>query len=206
MNKKTAIIAFGFLLVFGALIYFFTLEKEVDEKEDTEPEIIEEDPTKAATSASITVTPLIMEISSTAFDNDTAIPSMYSCDGDDNNPPLTITNTPPEAKSLALIVDDPDAPAGTWVHWTLFNIDPTTTEISENSVPENSVQGLTSFNSQGYGGPCPPSGTHRYFFKIYALDTMLDLDETAKAIDIEQAMEGHIIDKAEFFGTYTHQE
>ncbi|MFH1533967.1 MAG: YbhB/YbcL family Raf kinase inhibitor-like protein [Nitrospirota bacterium] len=146
-----------------------------------------------------------MEISSKAFNHNENIPAKYTCDGEGINPPLTIIGTPQDAKSLALIVDDPDAPSGTWVHWTVFNIDQSTQEIPENSIPQGATEGLTSSNSQEYGGPCPPSGTHRYFFKIYALDTTIDLDETAKPYDIEQAMEGHILDQAEFIGLYSRE-
>lgn len=98
-------------------------------------------------------------------------------------------------------MDDPDAPAGTWIHWTVWNIPPTTTNIMENSKPEG-VEGVTSFGEPGYGGPCPPSGTHHYFFKLYALDTTLDLPSAAKKEDLEKAIEGHILDKTELIGLY----
>lgn len=151
------------------------------------------------------ITSITMEITSSRFNHNENIPALYTCDDADINPPLIISGTSEEAKSLVLIVDDPDAPAGTWVHWTVFNIDPKTTEISENTVPQGSIEGLTSFNSPGYGGPCPPSGTHRYVFKIYALDETLDLDETAKSYDIEQVMEGYILDQAELIGLYSRE-
>ena len=149
------------------------------------------------------ITSANMEISSTQFTNNGKFPVKYTCDGQDINPPLAFSGTPEEMQSLVLIVDDPDAPSGTWVHWTVFNIDPKTTEIKENSVPQKAIEGLTSYDTQGYKGPCPPSGTHRYFFKIYALDTILELDKTAKFSDIEQKMEGHILDQAEIIGLYT---
>ncbi|RLF04972.1 MAG: YbhB/YbcL family Raf kinase inhibitor-like protein, partial [Thermoprotei archaeon] len=98
-----------------------------------------------------------------------------------------------------------DAPMGTWVHWTVWNIDPKTVEIPENSVPEGAVEGITDFGKPGYGGPCPPSGTHRYFFKLYALDTTLDLGSDATKSDIEKAMEGHILEKAELIGRYSRE-
>jgi Raf kinase inhibitor-like YbhB/YbcL family protein len=116
-----------------------------------------------------------IKISSTAFTQNGSIPSKYTCDGSDVNPPLMFENVPPEAKSLALIVDDPDAPAGTWVHWVVWNIDPAVKEIKENSLPPGAQQGISDFRKRGYGGPCPPGGTHRYFFKLYALDTTLTL-------------------------------
>ncbi len=146
-----------------------------------------------------------MKLESPIFENNGNIPSKYTCDGGNVNPPLEIREVPENAKSLVLIVDDPDAPMGTWVHWTVWNISPKTTEISENSVPEGAVEGITDFGKPGYGGPCPPSGTHRYFFKLYALNTTLDLDSSAKAKDIEKAMEGHILDKAELIGLYSRQ-
>src|SRR3989338_10824520 len=117
----------------------------------------------------------MMNITSSAFKEGESMPAIYTCEGRNINPPLRFGNVPSTAVSLALIVDDPDAPMGTWVHWTMWNIDPAITEIGENSVPAGAVQGLTSSNKNAYGGPCPPSGTHRYFFKLYALDTLLDL-------------------------------
>jgi len=101
-----------------------------------------------------------------------------------------------------LIVDDPDAPMKTWVHWTIWNIDAKTTQILQNSCPKGAVEGITSFGRTGYGGPCPPSGTHRYFFKLFALDKMLDLSPNSYARDIESTIEGHIIRKAELIGLY----
>ena len=164
-------------------------------------------PTKKATFALAslpTSTPIRagMEISSPAFENNHAIPKIYTCDGKNINPSLLFSNIPQRAKNLALIVDDPDAPAGTWVHWIVFNIPTTTKEIAENSVPAGSTLGITSFGKPGYGGPCPPSGTHRYFFKLYALDTIIDASrKTTKAI-LEAEIQGHIIDQAETIGLY----
>ncbi len=147
-----------------------------------------------------------MNLSSNAFTNNGTVPVAYTCDGQNVNPPLQISGTPETAKSLVLIVDDPDAPRGTWVHWTVWNIDPKTTEIPANSVPAGSVQGLTDFGNNKWGGPCPPSGTHRYFFKIYALDVTLDLPVSAKKIDLESAMQGHVLDKAELIGLFQRQK
>jgi hypothetical protein len=120
----------------------------------------------------------------------------------DVNPPLMVENIPPKAKSLALIVDDPDAPRGTWVHWVLWNVDPGTREIKEQSIPTGATQGMNDFGNRDYGGPCPPSGTHRYFFKLYALDTALTLGPDANKAALEAAMKGHILDKAELIGLY----
>jgi Raf kinase inhibitor-like YbhB/YbcL family protein len=143
-----------------------------------------------------------MKISSPAFAANAKIPAEYTCDGQDKNPPLEIEGVPSNAKSLAIIVDDPDAPAGTWVHWVLWNVDTATRKIETGSVPKGAKQGVNDFKKNGYGGPCPPSGSHRYFFKLYALDTGLDLPgKTAKA-DLERAMKGHVIAQAETIGRY----
>ncbi len=143
-----------------------------------------------------------MEITSPVFTNNQSIPNKYTCEGDGVNPPLEFKNVPKEAASLALIVDDPDAPSGTWVHWTLWNIDPTTTAILENSIPFKAIAGQTSSGQNVYGGPCPPSGTHRYFFKLYALDAKLSLSSFSLKEDLEKAMAGHMISQAELVGLY----
>ena len=138
-------------------------------------------------------------VTSTAFENNGAIPSKYTCDGDDVNPPLDIGGLPGGTKSLVLIVDDPDAPRGTWDHWVVWNIAPTE-RIEENSVP--GVEGLNDFQRHSYGGPCPPSGTHRYFFKVYALDVQLNLGAESRKRDVEKAMEGHALATGELVGRY----
>ena len=143
-----------------------------------------------------------LKLSSQAFNPSALIPAKYTCDGQDVNPPLLIENIPAETKSLALIVDDPDAPAGTWVHWVVWNISPATSEIKEHSLPSGAQEGMTDFRRRGYGGPCPPSGTHRYFFKLYALDTMLSLSPNATKAALESAMKGHILAQAELMGLY----
>ncbi len=147
-----------------------------------------------------------MKISSPAFQDNGMIPSKYTCNGANANPELMIAGVPAGAKSLALIVDDPDAPAKVWVHWLVFNIDPKTARIGENSVPQNAVQGTTDFKATGYGGPCPPSGTHRYFFKLYALDTTLSLGSSATKKDVEAAMQDHIMAQATLTGLYRQQK
>ncbi len=146
-----------------------------------------------------------MKISSPAFRNNTAIPRSYTCDGNDANPPIVVDNVPSSAKSLALIVDDPDAPRGTWVHWVLWNIDPATRTIPENSIPRGAREGMNDFRKQHYGGPCPPSGTHRYFFKLYALDTTLDLAKTTTAKGLESAIQNHILAQDTMVGLYSRQ-
>jgi len=142
-----------------------------------------------------------MKISSSAFQNDSSIPLVYTCDGSNINPPLTFSDVPTEAKSLALIMDDPDAPVGVWDHWIVWNIPPDTKEIKEGSEPSG-LQGMTSFKKLGYGGPCPPDREHRYFFKLYALDAMLDLPEGSAKREVEAAMQGRIIAEAELIGKY----
>jgi|TARA_Y100000031_G_C8197171_1_gene374284 hypothetical protein len=143
-----------------------------------------------------------MNLKSPEFTNNSSIPKKFTCQGDDINPLLRIEGVPEEAKSLALIVDDPDAPMGMWVHWVLYNI-PIVDKIDEDSIPGK--QGINDFRREDYGGPCPPSGTHRYFFKIYALDTELGLKDGVNKKDLEKAMEGHILDKAELIGLYKKQ-
>ncbi|MFA6254589.1 MAG: YbhB/YbcL family Raf kinase inhibitor-like protein [Patescibacteria group bacterium] len=146
-----------------------------------------------------------MKLNSPAFKNNEAIPVQYTCDGQDINPPLEISDMPEDTKSLVLIVDDPDAAAGDWVHWLVWNIKPQTKEITENSVPSGAVEGTTSFGQPGYGGPCPPKGTHRYFFKLYALDTDLNLDQNADKQQLEIVIKDHIINQTELIGLYTRR-
>jgi len=143
-----------------------------------------------------------LTITSPAFESNKSIPSKYTCDGDDVNPTLNIKGTPEETKSLVLIVDDPDAPMGTWDHWIVWNIPPTN-KIEENSVP--GTEGLNDFRKHSYGGPCPPSGTHRYFFKVYALNTKLDLNANSRKKDIEKAMKDHILARGELVGRYSRR-
>jgi Raf kinase inhibitor-like YbhB/YbcL family protein len=144
----------------------------------------------------------MMKISSAAFENNSLMPSKYTCEGQGKNPPLEFRDVPGGTESLVLIVEDPDAHIKTWIHWTIWNIDPGTTHIPENSCPEGAVEGITSFGNTGYGGPCPPSGIHRYFFKLFALDKILDLSPDSYVSDIESTIEGHIIQKTELIGLY----
>ncbi|NGX58600.1 MAG: putative lipoprotein LppC [Chlamydiae bacterium] len=141
-------------------------------------------------------------LQSPAFVHEQQIPAKYTCQGKDVNPPLLIKGVPPDTKSLVLIMDDPDAPMGTWDHWVIWNIS-STEEISENSVPSDAVQGKNSWGRNEYGGPCPPSGTHRYFFKLYALDTQLDISPNSTKKDVETEIEGHILGKTVLMGTYS---
>ncbi|WP_282000698.1 YbhB/YbcL family Raf kinase inhibitor-like protein [Geotalea uraniireducens] len=140
-------------------------------------------------------------VTSPVFTGGGAIPAAYTCDGNDHNPPLHFSGVPKAARSLALIVDDPDAPAGTWVHWVVWNISPEGM-IGENSVPAGATEGRNSWQRNRYGGPCPPSGTHRYYFKLYALDTIFALGPTTTAAELERVMAGHVIGRGELMGTY----
>lgn len=149
-----------------------------------------------------------IELVSSAFSNMKPIPVKYTCDGQDVSPPLKWSGIPQNAKSIVLIVDDPDAPKGTWVHWVLYDIPPGVDSLSENqprtdTLSSGAKQGLTDFKRIGYGGPCPPSGTHRYFFKIYALDTILNLSAGKTKKEIENAIKDHIISQGELVGTYS---
>ena len=142
-----------------------------------------------------------MQILSSAFKENDFIPSKYTCDGNDVSPPLEFINVPKEAKSLALIMDDPDAPMGTFVHWVVWNILSSTKKISEGE-ELTFPQGKTDFGKLGYGGPCPPSKIHRYFFKLYALNTILNIRPGSTKQELEKAMKGHIIEVAQLIGRY----
>lgn len=189
MNKKHIIYIVGSVVVLIIVLGFLILTKAQPPKKQIE---------KASQGK--------MKITSQAFSNNSYIPKKYTCDGENINPPLSINEIPANTKSLVLIVDDPDAPMGTWVHWVVFNIDPPpaggTKEIAENSVPQGATLGKNDFGKLEYGGLCPPSGTHRYFFKIYALDTLLDLASGAAKAEVEKAMKGHILDQGKLIGLY----
>ena len=150
------------------------------------------------------------ELTSTAFAAGEPIPQKYTCDGQDISPPLQWSDPPQGTQSLALICDDPDAPIGTWVHWVLFNLPVESRSLPE-AVPsdadlsDGSRHGENGWRRPGYGGPCPPSGTHRYFFKLYALDAVLDLEAGASKKQVLQAMEGHILAQAELMGVYSRK-
>jgi Raf kinase inhibitor-like YbhB/YbcL family protein len=146
-----------------------------------------------------------MKITSSVFNQGETIPSKYTCDRENINPPLEISDVPSNAQSLALIMDDPDAPAGTFTHWIVWNVNPDVKVIKENGIPEGGEEGMSGFGKKGYGGPCPHSGTHRYFFRIYALDTKLDLSSDTDKAGLEKAMENHILTQAELFGLYTRK-
>ncbi|MBI3573506.1 YbhB/YbcL family Raf kinase inhibitor-like protein [Candidatus Kaiserbacteria bacterium] len=150
-----------------------------------------------------------MRLSSTAFEENAAIPASYTCDGANVNPPLSISGVPSGAKSLVLILDDPDIPqaakdalhAEAFDHWVVFNIPPETTELLQNMKP-GGTEGDNTAGTLGYTGPCPPDREHRYFFKLYALDAKLTLPSGALRQDVEQAMDGHVIESAELVARY----
>ncbi len=148
-----------------------------------------------------------IKFTSSAFEEGGLIPPKYTCDGSDISPPLQWGRVPEGTKSIALISDDPDAPVGTWVHWVLYNLPADTNGLEENIPPEavlsnGARQGITDFGRVGYGGPCPPSGTHRYLFKLYALDIVLELESGATKSELLKAMKGHILDEGQLMGKY----
>ena len=148
-----------------------------------------------------------IKLTSTAFKEGQAIPRTYTCDGVNVSPPLEWNGVPKTAKNVAIIADDPDAPAGTWVHWVLYNLPAENIGVVENmpateNLAAGGFQGKNDFEKIGYGGPCPPSGTHRYFFKIYALDSELPLKAGATKAELMKAMEGHVVLQGQLMGTY----
>lgn len=160
--------------------------------------------------ATLTVSSTGFTLTSSAFAYGASIPARYTCDGEDISPPLQWSAPPAATQSFALIMDDPDAPAGTWVHWVLYNLPAESRSLPESipaeaQLPDGSRHGKNSWRRPGYGGPCPPGGTHRYFFKLYALDTLLTLDGDVTEEHLLQAMEGHILAQAELMGTYKRQ-
>jgi Raf kinase inhibitor-like YbhB/YbcL family protein len=151
-----------------------------------------------------------MKLTSTAFSEGGMIPAQYTCNGPDVSPPLNWEDVPEETKSLALIADDPDAPVGTWVHWVLYNLPADTHELQEDLpktkvLPNGAMQGTNDFRKIGYNGPCPPGGTHRYFFKLYALDELVDLNPGARKKDLLDAMKGHILAECQIMGKFSRR-
>jgi Raf kinase inhibitor-like YbhB/YbcL family protein len=151
-----------------------------------------------------------LTLTSTAFVHEGKIPSQYTCDGVDISPQLAWSNVPDSVKSFVLICDDPDAPVGDWVHWVMYNIPAETREIKEKisndaKLPNGALHGINDFRKFGYGGPCPPGGTHRYFFKLYALDTVLNMSGKLTKQNLLDAIKGHILDQAILMGKYTRK-
>ncbi len=145
-----------------------------------------------------------LKISSPDFDDNKSIPIQFTCEGEDFAPTLTWQNVPNNTESFTLIMDDPDAPRGTWVHWLVFNMPANSRQLST-EIPEGAIEGVNTWGNSSYGGPCPPTGTHRYFFKLYALDTTLMLTKQATKQDLESAMEGHILEQTQMIGLYKKQ-
>lgn len=142
-------------------------------------------------------------VTTDAFTHQGFIPSRFTCEGENINPPIEISNIPEETKSIAIIMEDPDAPHGTFDHWVAWNIKPNT-KITEGNVP--GVSGTNSFGKKGYGGPCPPAGRHRYYIKVYALDTTLDLPESSGKKQLQAAIKGHVLGHGELMGHYEKQK
>jgi Raf kinase inhibitor-like YbhB/YbcL family protein len=156
-----------------------------------------------ALARSTTAAPTI-HLSSSAFSSGEKIPPRFTCKGANVNPPLDFHGIPPGTKSLALVIEDPDAPSGLFTHWLVWNISPATAQIVEKSVPSGAAQGTNDFGKTGYGAPCPPSGTHRYFFRVIALDRTLDLQTSAKRAEFDKAIAGHVLARGELMGRFSH--
>lgn len=165
-------------------------------------------PAPAPTPATPTQPKVEIKVTISAFKEGESIPRQYTCDGVNISPPLEWGGVPKNAKTIAIIADDPDAPAGTWTHWVLYNLPADKIGLIENTPASETLtgggmQGQNDFRKIGYGGPCPPSGTHRYFFKLYALDSELPLKPGATRVDLEKAMEGHIVAEGQLMGKYS---
>ena len=145
-----------------------------------------------------------INVSSAAFQAGGTIPARFTCKGANLNPPLQFQGIPKAAKSLVLIVDDPDAPGGLFTHWLIWNIDPGTTQLREKSVPVGAIEGTNDFGKRGYGGPCPPSGTHRYYFRVFALDQKMDLKSGAKRSAVDRALKDHVLARGELMARFSH--
>ena len=151
-----------------------------------------------------------LKINSSAFEEGGMIPEEYTCDGDNVSPELSWSGAPPETKSFALICDDPDAPAGEWVHWVIYNIPSSEKELHEGisadkKLYNGTMQGINDFREYGYGGPCPPGGTHSYYFKLYALDTTFDIQKDVSKEVLLDAMKGHILAQGQLTGKYSRK-
>jgi Raf kinase inhibitor-like YbhB/YbcL family protein len=190
--RKWVILAVGLMTVVVAADIFVL----------TRPHNPKAAPSESATPANKTRN-TSMKLTSTAFTPGNSIPARYTCQGDNVNPPLTIDRATEESQALALVLDDPDAPGGTFVHWVMWNLPVSVTEIGENWTAEQGVSmGANSSGKPAYMGPCPPSGTHHYHFKLYALDQKLELAAGSDKSTLEKAMAGHIVGQAELIGTY----
>lgn len=150
---------------------------------------------------------MALSLKSVAFNDGKSIPSQYTCDGNDISPPLAWDGIPQNTKSFVLIVDDPDAPNGNWTHWVLYNIHPSTTELTEDikNLPTGTQSGANSWDVNFYKGPCPPDREHRYYFKLYALDSLLQLPDKANKNQVETALKGHVLEQAQLMGRYNRK-
>jgi Raf kinase inhibitor-like YbhB/YbcL family protein len=182
MEKKVKILILIVFILIGGAFYFLKFSKK---SEKVYTEISQQK---------------LMKLKSPAFGENQPIPKKYTCDAENINPPLEIEGVPEKAKSLVLIVDDLDTPGGGFSHWVVWNIDPKISKIEENSKP--GIEGINDFGENSYGGPCPPFGVHRYRFKIYALDTLLEISTSSKKTDVEKSIQGHVLDFAQLVGTY----
>lgn len=195
-SQKTPVAIIAIIILIAAVI--FTLSQKNQSKKNIpvgkSPEI----------SVNIKTRNQNMILKSSAFSDNQTIPAVYTCDGKNVSPPLTIAEVPAEAKSLALIVEDPDAPAGTWYHWLVWNINPATKEIRQEATISETVEDTNSFGKIGYGGPCPPSGTHHYIFTLYALDSDVSLPPSTTANKLKEAINSHIITQTSLTGLYRH--
>jgi hypothetical protein len=153
--------------------------------------------------ATLRAAPAIFSLTSPDFSEGASIPSRFTCQGDDTIPTLLISGIPAEAKSLALICEDPDAPSGTFTHWLIWNIPPGTKKLDAGALPTGATQGTNQFGNVGYNGPCPPSGTHRYYFRLSALDTPLNLPSGSAREDLDAALKGHVLATATLMGRYS---
>ena len=190
LSKKLVLIVLAIVVAAAAIVFLAT-------KDSNEGSKIMSNGTKSTNG---------LQIVSPAFKEGAAIPVQYTCKGQNVSPPLNIMNVPAGVKSLALIMYDPDAPVGDFVHWTMWDIPPNIETISANSVPVGAVQGVTSFGDKKYGGPCPPSGTHRYMFELYALDTSLNLPADTTRDGLKKSMEGHIIEQHTLMGKFSSEQ
>jgi len=196
-NSKYLLLVFVFITI-GAFLFFINkLSISNNKNPSTSP---------APFNGKLTTNSKNMKLTSSSFENNGNIPTKYTCDGEDINPPLLISQVPQETLSLALVVHDPDAPIpGGFTHWILYNLNPQTKEIQENFKPTGSNEGKNSSGKVGWMGPCPPSGTHHYHFILYALDEILRFDSPPQKADLEKAIAGHILEQAELVGLYQRQ-
>ena len=196
-NYRILLIIAIILVIISSAVYVLSLTKRSNNNEEIKiPGINQEGIMQGKNN---------MILQSPSFEDGGHIPQKYTCDGDNVSPPLKIIGVPEGTKSLALIVEDPDAPRGTFIHWIVYNIDSKTESFKEGMAPSGALEGMTSSGDFKYGGPCPPAGTHRYFFKLYALDSKLELPAGASKEQLEQMINTHILGKAELMGQYSRQ-